>query len=875
MKKKFFTCLCCLFSYFIFSQNIIKGNVKNDENKVITNASVTITEVGNDNIIAYNITNIRGEFLIEVPISYKKIQINIRAINYVYISKEISNETQTLNFSLIPKETELKEVVVKQNAIRKKGDTLSYSVKEFADQKDRSIADVLAKMPGIEVLNDGKVLYQGKAIQKYYIEGMDLLEGKYNLANNNLPYESVSAVQILENHQPIKILDSLIPTDRTSLNIKLKKKIAYTGTAKLGIGYEPLLWEANITPMLFSKKQQLIASYQSNNIGNDVSQELKTHTLESLMELYDSPTQKNDLLNIISNQTPQIDKKRYLNNNIHLASLNFLKKIKKDVELKINVSYINDYQKEQGNNRTDYFLSDKTISLNENINNNLYYNSLQTDIILEQNTNKTFLKNSFKTEINWEKQKGILKNDTETVNQNLENPFYSFTNQLKIITPFKKQLVTVYSFINFNRAPQSLKINIGLFPELVNNSQSYSETRQDVEQVKFQTNHYISFTKSINNISFSNKIGIKTLQQITNSNLYKDGDKLYGMFENQNNNSNIESYIKPTVYFKKNGWNLSIDLPLSFNSIVIKDKFINQNDRKSIFLFNPYLTIFYENSAYWKFVFGLGNENKFENMDNILYSYLLTNYRNIQKNIYPIEITKNYSSNIGAYYRNPKKSLFFNINYTSSLNKNPYLFNSQIESNGSQQISIINIENTSTSQSANTKLSKYFSSIKSTLTVGFNYNNNTAFKFLNNEKVKSRFENYNPNIKINSRLTDKFSFDFIVNTSLLKNKTAQNNSSKIYTINNVLKAYFYTNDNNYLGFTFEHYYNDNAKNNNIFTDLIYRYTFIKKKIDLELKVTNIFNEKEFETSQFSDFYFYQSVYNLRQRQFLTSIKFSF
>jgi len=463
MKKKFFTCLCCLFSYFIFSQNIIKGNVKNDENKVITNASVTITEVGNDNIIAYNITNIRGEFLIEVPISYKKIQINIRAINYVYISKEISNETQTLNFSLIPKETELKEVVVKQNAIRKKGDTLSYSVKEFADQKDRSIADVLAKMPGIEVLNDGKVLYQGKAIQKYYIEGMDLLEGKYNLANNNLPYESVSAVQILENHQPIKILDSLIPTDRTSLNIKLKKKIAYTGTAKLGIGYEPLLWEANITPMLFSKKQQLIASYQSNNIGNDASQELKTHTLESLMDLYDSPTKKNDLLNIISNQTPQIDKKRYLNNNIHLASLNFLKKIKKDIELKINVSYINDYQKEQGNNRTDYFLSDKTISLNENINNNLYYNSLQTDIILEQNTNKTFLKNSFKTEINWEKQKGILKNDTETVNQNLENPFYSFTNQLKIITPFKKQLLTVYSFINFNRAPQSLKINIGLF----------------------------------------------------------------------------------------------------------------------------------------------------------------------------------------------------------------------------------------------------------------------------------------------------------------------------------------------------------------------------------------------------------------------------
>jgi hypothetical protein len=56
-------------------------------------------------------------------------------------------------------------------------------------------------MPGIEVLPDGKILYQGKAINKYYIEGLDIRR-KYNLANDNLPYQEVSQVQILENHQP-------------------------------------------------------------------------------------------------------------------------------------------------------------------------------------------------------------------------------------------------------------------------------------------------------------------------------------------------------------------------------------------------------------------------------------------------------------------------------------------------------------------------------------------------------------------------------------------------------------------------------------------------------------------------------------------------
>jgi hypothetical protein len=103
-------------------------------------------------------------------------------------------------------------------------------VNSFSKEQDRSIGDVLKRMPGIEVLPDGKILYQGKAINKYYIEGLDLLEGKYNLANDNLPYQEVSQVQILENHQPIKTLDSLQFSDRSALNIKLKH-LYFTGQA--------------------------------------------------------------------------------------------------------------------------------------------------------------------------------------------------------------------------------------------------------------------------------------------------------------------------------------------------------------------------------------------------------------------------------------------------------------------------------------------------------------------------------------------------------------------------------------------------------------------------------------------------------------------
>ena len=121
-------------------------------------------------------------------------------------------------------------------AITGKKDTITYLVGKFAQVKDQSIGDVIKNMPGFEVSPEGQVSYQGKPIQKYYIEGMDLLEGRYAIANKNLPYRDVGAVEVLENHQPIKILESKVFSNGTSINLKLKKNITMTGTMQVGAG---------------------------------------------------------------------------------------------------------------------------------------------------------------------------------------------------------------------------------------------------------------------------------------------------------------------------------------------------------------------------------------------------------------------------------------------------------------------------------------------------------------------------------------------------------------------------------------------------------------------------------------------------------------
>ena len=267
--------LFLLFTTISFAQNTIRGQIFDNEKSPVSDVTVVLYGT-DDTILSYSISDFEGNYNLKFTTTLKEVKLQIKAFNYESVIEIVTNETQTKNYTLTPSVTKLKEVIVKESSIRKKGDTLSYNVASFASEKDRTIADIIAKMPGIDVLPDGKILYQGKPINKYYIEGLDLLEGKYNLANKNLPYNQVSKVQILENHQPIKVLDSLVFSENAALNIKLKNNVSVTGQAELGVGMNPVLYEANITPLVFTKTKQILASYQTNNIGNNINNQIKT-----------------------------------------------------------------------------------------------------------------------------------------------------------------------------------------------------------------------------------------------------------------------------------------------------------------------------------------------------------------------------------------------------------------------------------------------------------------------------------------------------------------------------------------------------------------------------------------------------------------------
>lgn len=861
----------------LYSQTIIKGQISDTRGKVIVSASVSIYKKSSSAIIAYAITDSKGMFAITFVSSDPEVDLEVRCMGYETTISAINNTSQIKNFILSEKSFVLKEVSVKAAPILQKGDTLRYMVNSFSKEQDRSIGDVLKRMPGIEVLPDGKILYQGKAINKYYIEGLDLLEGKYNLANDNLPYQEVSQVQILENHQPIKALDSLQFSDRTALNIKLKNTYTFTGQARLGSGFSPLLWDANITPMLFSKKRQMLTTYQTNNTGDNVALQLKKLTIEDLLNQFENNSEKIDWLAVQQLANPKFSEKRWLDNSIHLLSSNYLQKLKKDYELRVNVSYLNDYQQQKGFTSTQFFTPSGTIDLLEEKYNQFYYNSLQTNFTLQKNTTKNYFKNSLEFQGFWDSQRGNIVLNNEGLKQELSNEYFRFSNNLKSIFSIGKQKLVLFSYLGLNKTPQELRVNPGQFEGLLNENKPYDSVTQHTDLLTYYTNNSLSMIKAVKFFTLESKVGLQLENQKLNSDIATSTNSVLSPdFSNTLDWFRSKIYVDLQTQFKKANWRIELSTPINRHSYRIKDSPLQQSENVSQTTFEPRLTVNYDINSYWKINSSAGISNQFGTINQLHYGYILQNYRSIKRIISPLPQSKIQNYNVGISFRNPVKSLFFNTSYSNVQSENNLLYQSEVLANGAVSIEAIEQLNTRYSHNFSTRIGKYISTIKSNVTLNSSFALQEFQQIINANLVDIANQNLILGSKIDTDLTDWLNLEYVGSWMFSNNKIEEQKQPQVKQQNHVLNLNFNLKSKQYIGLKSE-YVNTtlfHERNENVFADFIYRYTIQKKKIDFEMQLNNIFGTNNFKTINFNDFSYVTTNFMLRPRQLLFKVRFS-
>src|SRR5574344_1970307 len=230
----------------VMAQTIIEGSVLDVQGKAV-DAYVTATAKGAGNILGFADTDTKGHYKLEVKSQADSLVVTAAGLTIGQQVKTVANRSQRLNFRVKEQSVQLKEVSVRAQKIKQNGDTLNYLVGAYQQQNDRTIGDVLKRMPGIEVSDGGGIKFNGKSISKFYVEDMDLLQGRYGLATNNVNAQDVATVQVLQNHQPVKALQGRTLTDDVAINLKLKDSA--NGTMAVNIFFFMIRRPPSSTPL--------------------------------------------------------------------------------------------------------------------------------------------------------------------------------------------------------------------------------------------------------------------------------------------------------------------------------------------------------------------------------------------------------------------------------------------------------------------------------------------------------------------------------------------------------------------------------------------------------------------------------------------------
>ena len=238
---------------------IISGRVIDNNQEPVEGCILSLLQVEDSTFVEHGLTGEDGNYSISFRSNKPNLLLRLSGFNIKQQIKKISVQNQCINFKADYESITLKEVVVKAQKMWGSRDTLNYLVSSYMKEHDRTIGDILKQLPGITI-NDGIIKYQGVPINHFYIENMDVLQGRYNIAMNGIRAEDVSTVQVLENHESTKAMQDQLSPEAAAVNLKLKKKAKSTWnkSLNLGIGYDAdgMKWSADASLMYFGLKRQ-------------------------------------------------------------------------------------------------------------------------------------------------------------------------------------------------------------------------------------------------------------------------------------------------------------------------------------------------------------------------------------------------------------------------------------------------------------------------------------------------------------------------------------------------------------------------------------------------------------------------------------------
>mgnify|MGYP000858022314 FL=1 len=192
---------------------------------------------------------------------YKNIVVTTKAPVVDMGTISLTHNTILLNETVVT--AKAAEVVVK-------GDTLEYNADSYKVTESAVVEDLIKKMPGAEIDENGKITINGKEIKKILVDGEEFFSNDPKVASKNLPARMVNKVQVFDKSTDISRMTGFDDGEEESvinLSVRPGMKEGLFGNAFAGYGSKDR-YEANIMANYMKNKDQYTLLGGLNNTNN-------------------------------------------------------------------------------------------------------------------------------------------------------------------------------------------------------------------------------------------------------------------------------------------------------------------------------------------------------------------------------------------------------------------------------------------------------------------------------------------------------------------------------------------------------------------------------------------------------------------------------
>ena len=174
-----------------------------DSKEPMAQATVQLFWAKDSSFVGGTISNERGNFSLEAP-SNGIYRLRISSLGYQTMEREVAlrrGENQELgDLRMAPETVMLKEAVVTGRAaqvvVRK--DTLVYNPEAYRTPEGSPVEELIKRMPGAEVDDDGNITINGKQVKKIMLDGKEFMLGDVETALKNLPVSIIQNVKFYD-----------------------------------------------------------------------------------------------------------------------------------------------------------------------------------------------------------------------------------------------------------------------------------------------------------------------------------------------------------------------------------------------------------------------------------------------------------------------------------------------------------------------------------------------------------------------------------------------------------------------------------------------------------------------------------------------------